>query len=193
MSGKLNKKIISRIFFWIILVSFIITVIYYLIHDVRLNLEIMKLGITDIPEIRLENIKFERDISGARWKVSIPGLERKRGVVKILSIDISRELASGDIWELKGDSGEYIENSEIAVFNKISGRMVMDGQVYELYAPAVLWEKSGDLVTLSNGVAIKGGAGSISADKAKVEAGNLIIMEKGGEIIWNISSYDIKI
>jgi len=192
LSGKLNKKIISRIFLWVILISFTITVVSYLIHDVKLNIEIMKLAITDVPEIRLENIKFERDAFGSRWKINIPSLERQRGVVRISSIDISREFSNGDIWRIIGDNGEYIESSETAVFNEISGRMVVDGQIFNLYAPFVLWEKSGDLVTLSKGVAIKGGFSSISADKAKVESGNLITIEKGGEIIWNLSSYDIK-
>ena len=193
LSGKINKRILGRIFLWMVFISLMVTVTAYLVHDVKLNLEIMKLAITDVPEIRLENIKYERYAFGSQWRINIPNLERQRGVVKLSSIDISREFPNGDVWKIKGDNGEYIESSETAAFNEISGHMVMDGQVFELYAPFVLWEKSGDLVILSEGVAIKGGFGSISADKAKVYSGNLITIEKGGEIIWNLSSFDIKI
>ena len=192
LSGKLNNKKIIRIFLWAALVSFAVTLISYLIHDVKLNVEIIKLGISDVPEIRLENIKFERDISGSHWKINIPSLERQRGVVRISSIDVFRELSHGAMWEIRGNDGEYIESSEIAEFNDISGLIEVDGQVFKLYAPCILWEKSGDLVTFSKGFAIRGEFSSISADKAKVEAGNLITIEEGGEIIWNISSYDIK-
>ena len=193
LSGKLNKKTLSRTFLWIVLISLTVTVTSTLVHDVKLNLEIVKLAITDVPEIRLENIKFERYAFGSQWKINIPNLERQKGVVRLSSIDISREFSNGDIWKIKGDNGEYIESSETAAFNEVSGSMVMDGQVFELYAPFVLWEKSGDLVMLSKGVVIKGGSSSISADIAKVYSGNLITIEKGGEIIWNLSSFDIKI
>ena len=193
LSGKINKRILSRIFLWVVLVSLMVTVSAYLVHDVKLNLEIMKLAITDVPEIRLENIKFERDAFDSQWKINIPSLERQRGVVRLSSIDISREFLNDDIWKIKADNGEYIESSETAAFNEISGSMVMDGQVFELYAPYVIWEKSGDLVILSKGVAIKGVSSSISADIAKIYSGNLITIEKGGEIIWSISSFDIKI
>ena len=192
MSGKLNKKIISRVFLWGISILFAVTMVYFLIHDVGLNVEIMRLAITDIPELRLENIRFERDISGTHWRINIPSLERQSGIVRILSIYISREFSNGDIWEIRGNDGEYIENAETATFNEISGNVVVDGQVFEIHTPHALWERSGDLVTLSKGIVIRGGFGSISADKAKIEAGNLIIME-GGEIIWNISSYDARI
>jgi len=193
LSGKLKKKNLSRLFLWVILISFVVTVVIYLIHDVRLSTEILKLAITDVPEIRLESIRIEREIYGANTRINIPNLERQSGVVKISSIDISRELSNGDIWEIKGDSGEYIESSETAAFNEISGRIVLNGQIYELYAPNVSWEKSGDLVIFTKGVAIKGGFSSISADIVRVEKGKLITIEKGGEIIWNISGYDIKI
>jgi len=194
LSGKLKKpQKIRKSFLWGMLLLFTAIIISYLIHDIGLNTEIIKLAITDVPDLRLENIKFERDISGAIWKINVPSLERQKGVVKILSIDVTRELPNGHIWEIKSDNGEYMEDSEIAAFNEISGDIAVDGQVFKLYAPYALWEKNRDLVTFSKGFAIRGEFSSIFADEAKIEAGNLIIIEKGGEIIWNISSYDIKI
>ena len=190
--GKQSKKI-NRIFGWIILVSFVIILITYLMHDIRLSAEIIKLGFTNVPEIRIENIRFERDILGSIWRINIPSLERQDGVIKIFSIDVLRELSNGDIWEISGENGEYIENSEIAEFNGISGRIVLDGQVFELNAPCITWEKNDDLIVLSKGISVNGEFASLSANKAKVEAGNFITIEEGGEIIWNISSYDIKI
>jgi hypothetical protein len=177
---------------WIVLVLFATIAITFLMHDIGLNVEIIKLGFTDAPEIRLENIRFERDIFESHWRISIPSLERRKEITKISSVNIFREFSNGDIWEIRGDNGEYIESSEIAMFREVSGRMIMDGRAFDLYAPTVLWEKSGDLVVFLEGIAINGEFSSVSADKAKVEAGNLITIE-GGEIIWNFLSYDIRI
>ena len=176
---------------WLISISFAIIVVIYLMHDVKLNEEIKKLIVNNTPEIILENIIFERDMFDSLWKITVPSLERQKEVVKISSIDISRKFSNGDIWEIAGNNGEYIESTEIAAFNEISGNIVIDGQPLQLYAPYVSWEKSGDLVVLSKGITINGEYGSLSADKAKLESANLVILE-GGEIIWNILSYDLR-
>ena len=192
MYGKLNKKKLSRIFLWIVLILFVVLIITYLMRDAGLNVEIMRMGIADAPDVRLENIRFEREIFESRWRISIPRLERQREIIRILSIDVFREFSNGNIWEIRGYHGEYIESSETAIFNEVSGQMIMDGRAYKFYAPGASWEKSGDLVVFSKGIAINGEFSSISADKAKVEDGNLITIE-GGEIIWNSLSYDIRI
>jgi len=177
---------------WIVIVLFIILVVNSLLRDVNLNVEIIKMSLSDTPEIRLENIRFERDMFGSQWKITIPSLEKRKETIRISSIDVYREFSNGDIWEIRGINGEYVESSEIAMFNEVSGSMLMDDRVYDFYAPSVLWEKSGDLVVFLKGIVINGEFSSISADKAKVEAGNLITIE-GGEIIWNFISYDTRI
>jgi hypothetical protein len=191
LSGKLNIKKINRLFLWIILVSFAIMIVTYLVHDVKLNIETAKLIIANVPEIRLENIRFERDMFDSHWRISIPNLERLREVVRVFSVDISREFSNGDTWKISGDNGEYIESSEMATLNEVSGHIVIDGKFYEFYAPCASWEKSGDTVVLSKGVTINGEFGSISAGKARIEDGNLVTVERG-EITWNFLSYDIR-
>ncbi|MCL2146310.1 MAG: hypothetical protein FWH52_00760 [Synergistaceae bacterium] len=191
MSGKTYIKKINKILIWGVTISFVIMIIIYLMHDVKLNIETAKLGLNNAPEIRIENIKFERDMFGSLWKISIPSLERQKEVVKIVSIDIFREFPNGDAWEITGYNGEYIESSETATLNDISGHLVVDGRAYEIYAPEASWEKSGDYVVLSKGAAVNGEFGSMSADRANIEAGNLLTIE-GGEIVWNFSSYDTR-
>jgi hypothetical protein len=176
---------------WVFSISLAVTLITFLIHDVKLNEEIKKLSAADTPEITLDNIRFERDMFDSLWKINIPSLERQKEVVKILSIDISREFPNGDIWELNGKSGEFVERSEIATFNEISGHIIFDGQTLEIYAPHVSWEKSGDLVVISKGIRINGEYSSLSADSAKVEDGNMVTIERG-EIVWNFLSYDLR-
>jgi len=191
LSGKTYIKKINKILIWGVTISFVIMIIIYLMHDVKLNIETAKLGLNNAPEIRIENIKFERDMFGSLWKISIPSLERQKEVVKIVSIDIFREFPNGDAWEITGYNGEYIESSETATLNDISGHLVVDGRAYEIYAPEASWEKSGDYVVLSKGAAVNGEFGSMSADRANIEAGNLLTIE-GGEIVWNFSSYDTR-
>ena len=176
---------------WGITISFAVMIITYLVHDVKLNIETAKLGLNNAPEISIENIKFERDMFGSLWKISIPTLERQKEVVRILSIDVFREFPNGDVWKITGYNGEYIESSETATLKDISGSLVIDGQAFEIYAPQASWEKSGDFIVLSNGVAVNGELGSMSADKANIEAGNMLNIE-GGEIIWNFASYDTR-
>jgi hypothetical protein len=166
-------------------------VITYLMHDVKLNVETAKLTLNNTPEIRIENIRFERNMFGSLWKINIPSLERQKEVAKIPSIDIYRKFSNGDIWEITGYNGEYFESSETAELNDISGIIVIDGQAFEVYVPCASWERSEDSVVLSKGVAVNGKFGAMSADKAKIEAGNLISIE-GGKIIWNSTSYDIR-
>jgi hypothetical protein len=191
LSGKAYNKTINKILFWGISILFAIMIINYLVQDAKLNIETAKLGLNNTPEIRIENMRFERDISGSLWRINIPSLERQKEVTRILSIDVFREFPNGDVWKITGYDGEYIESSETAILNDISGRLVIDGKAFEVYAPQASWEKSGDFVALSKGAAINGEFCSMSADKAIIEDGNLLNIE-GGEIIWNFVSYDTR-
>ena len=191
MFGRLNKKSIIKSFTWVVTVLFAIIIIAYIIHDVRLNEEILKLSTTDTPEIRIENVRFERDMFGSLWKINIPSLERQKEIIRILSIDITRIFSNDETWRIKGNSGEYIENSEKAALNGVSGHIVLDGHVLEILATRVSWEKSGDLVILSDGFRINSKFSSLSADKAIIEDANLVTIE-GGEIVWNFVSYDLR-
>lgn len=191
MFGKLNRGIVIRNLLWLVFVSFAIIVIIYLIHDVKLKEEILKLSNIDTPEIRLENIKFEREMFGSLLKINIPSLERQKNIVKLLSVDVTRVFQNGETWKIKGDSGEYIESYEIARLNRVSGHVVLDGYFFELCASVISWEKSGDLVILSEGVNVNGSFASLSADKVEVKDANIATIERG-EIVWNFTSYDLR-
>lgn len=101
------------------------------VRDINLREEINKFAKVDLPEMTMQNIKFEREMFGARWNVNVVSMERQGGVVKISSFDASRET----------DSSVSRIHSQKAIYNEAE-------KIVELPEGGVItWVISGDTIS----------------------------------------------
>ena len=58
-----------------------------------------------MPGIVMENLEFDREISGDRWIVRLPFAEKRGEQAIVRSIDIRRRMGSGGEWYFFGTQG----------------------------------------------------------------------------------------
>ncbi|MDR1620788.1 MAG: hypothetical protein LBS00_00260 [Synergistaceae bacterium] len=155
----------------------------YAFRDIRLDTDILRESLEKMPGVVLENLEFEREISGDLWRVRVPLTERRDGTITIRSADV-RRLSRGREWYFLGARGFYSEKAESADLFSLLGTLETDTRVLNLESPWLSWSKDENVFLFPKGLTIYDAEFILQSDAASVDVSGIVLLDKGGVIRW---------
>ncbi len=158
--------------------------IRYAFHDIDLNVDLLREGLERMPGLVMENLAFEREISGDLWQVNIPLAERNGDLVRVHSVDVHRWLSDGKEWYLRGDHGTYYVKGGDARLFRLLGTLETGTRVLNLESPTLSWSQNTNEFLFPKGFTIYDSEFILKTDLASVDENGLIQLDRGGTIRW---------
>jgi hypothetical protein len=159
----------------------------YAFRDIALDVDLLRESLQRIPSVVLENLEFEREISGDLWQVRIPLAERRDGRVEVRSVDVTRRMENGREWYFRSAAGFYSEKAESADLISLLGTLETDSRVLNLESPYLSWTPSGTEGSgffFPRGLLIYDSEFLLTADTASIDEEGVILLDRGGVIKW---------
>jgi hypothetical protein len=161
----------------------------YALRDISLDANLLRESLQRIPAVVLENLEFEREISGDLWQVRIPLAERRDGRVEVRSVDVSRRMGNGREWYFRSVSGFYSEETGSADLIALLGTLETNSRVLNLESPYVSWtrtgaEEGGGGFFFPRGLLVYDDEFFLTADVASIDEEGVILLDRGGVIKW---------
>jgi hypothetical protein len=158
----------------------------YAFRDIALDVNLLRENLQQMPSVVLENLEFEREISGDLWQVRILLAERRGGRVEVRSVDVSRRLANGGEWYFRSAAGFYSEKAGSADLVALLGTLETDSRVLNLESPYLSWNGSepGNGFLFPQGLTIYDDEFFLTASAASIDEEGVILLDKGGVIRW---------
>ncbi|GHS85974.1 hypothetical protein AGMMS49957_03210 [Synergistales bacterium] len=191
ISDMKNKKAFLALFLAVLCVGWLAR---YVVRDINLDVDILRMSIEKMPAIVMENLDFEREISGDFWRAHIPRASRSDGIVEVSSIDVTRLAHDGKEWYFKSASGFYSEKTGSADFYGLLGTLETGSRVLNLESAKLLFlghEISGDKnardgyeFLFPDGFVAYDAEVLITAESARLDKDGVILLDKGGVIKW---------
>ena len=167
-----------------VLVVGIVALVRYAMRDMRLDVDLLREGLMNMPGLVMENMQLAREVSGDVWHVRVPYLERRGELVAVRSVDVRRQIREGGEWYLFGAEGVYSNDERTACVNGLLGTLEAPARIWNLESPRVLWsEASGDFV-FPRGLTLYDDEFLLSAPEASMDRTGVVLLEKGGQLQW---------
>jgi len=160
----------------------------YAFEDYYLNLDQLRESLENVPVVVLENLEFEREISGEMWRVKTPVAERKHDIVEFYSMDVQRRFVSGKEWFFTGSRGIYSETAESADVTDVVGTMETDTRVLNLESPFLEWTMNENLFLFPRGLVVHDPEFLLEADLASLDESGIMALNEGAVIRWRKSA-----
>lgn len=173
----------SHLFFLVIFLGTVL-LIRYAFHDIKLDVDLLREGLERMPGLVLENLEFEREISGDLWQVKVPLAERHNGIVEVHSVDIHRLLADGKEWYFRSACGTYREKEGEAELFQLLGTMETGERVMNLESPELSWSQDSQEFLFPEGFTIYDSEFILKTDLASIDENGVIMLNRGGTIRW---------
>ena len=156
----------------------------YVFRDINLDLDLLRESLENMPVVVMENLEFEREISGELWQVRVPLAERRDEMVEVRSVDVRRRLADGKEWFFLGSRGVYSEAAESADLTRLLGTLETDARVLNLESPGLSWTRSENVFLFPMGLSIYDAEFILETDLASLDASGVMALDKGAVVRW---------
>jgi len=158
--------------------------IKYISSDINLDLDLLRKSLENMPAVVLENLEFEREISGDMWWVRVPLAKRQNYIVEVHSVDVRRRLADGNEWFFMGSRGLYSETAESADLTGLLGTLETGTRVLNLESPLLSWSKSTDVFLFPRGLVIYDAEFLLETKLASLDISGVVALNEGAVIRW---------
>lgn len=156
----------------------------YVMRDLHLDVDLLREGLLRMPGIVMENLQFDREISGDRWIVNLPLAERVGAQVIVRSIDIRRRLTSGGEWYFWGAHGVYSHDEKAAVLRGLLGTLEMPDRVLNLESPRLEWREAKREFFFPSGLTLYDDEFVLRTMEASMDESGMVLLDKGGSVTW---------
>jgi hypothetical protein len=156
----------------------------YALRDIRLDVDLLREGLERMPGLMLENLEFEREISGDLWRVQIPWARRNDGRVEVRSLDVHRRIAQGGEWYFRSGQGVYSEEAASLDLGPLLGTLGTGSRVLNLESPLISWSREVNEFLFPKGLTIYDAEFILRANVASLDASGTVLLDKGGVIRW---------
>ena len=177
-------KIKRRTLLLILALVGIVVLARYVMRDIRLDVDLLRETLAKTPGVVLENLEFEREISGDLWKIRLPLAERRNGEIHVTSMDVRRQLADGHVWYFWGNEGFYQEEAQRARLKKLLGTMETATRVMNLESPELLWSQREGSFFFPQGLTLYDSEFILKTSEASMDSSGVIVLDEGGSIRW---------
>ncbi len=162
----------------------IAVLVRYVMRDLRLDVDLLREGLLRMPGIVMENLEFDREISGDRWRVRLPLAERLGEQVTVRSIDIRRRIVSGGEWYFFGAHGVYSNDEKAAVLRGLLGTLETPTRVLNLESPSLEWREARNEFRFPSGLTLYDDEFVLETPEASMDESGVVLLEKGGTLVW---------
>jgi hypothetical protein len=176
---------IKKSFIFLTLAVFCVgLMVRYALRDISLDVDLLREGLERMPGLLLENLEFEREISGDFWRVQIPWAQRSGGRVEVRSFDVHRRIADGGEWYFRSARGVYSEEAASVDLGPLLGTLATGVRVLNLESPRLFWSRDGSDFLFPEGLTIYDAEFILRADVASLDASGTVLLDRGGVIRW---------
>lgn len=156
------------------------------IRDSKLDVDLLRESLLNMPGIVMQNIRFSRTVSGDLWQVRLPYLEQRDKAVNFRSADIRRSL-SGDKgqWLFFGQSGIYSDDTKTASISNLTGSINDTKRTWLLESPKLTWLNENNTFIFPQGLTIHDNEFSLRTPLASTDNSRVILLQHGGVIKWS--------
>ncbi|MDR1377973.1 MAG: hypothetical protein LBJ36_02845 [Synergistaceae bacterium] len=176
---------IKKIFVFLAVAVFCIgLMVRYTLRDIHLDVNLLREGLENMPGLLLENLEFEREISGDLWQVQIPWARRSENKIEVRSLDVRRQIADGGEWYLRSNQGVYSEEAASLDIGPLLGTLEMGPRVLNLESPRLFWSKDEDEFLFPKGLTIYDAEFLLKANVASLDVSGVVLLDRGGVIQW---------
>ena len=156
----------------------------YVFSDINLDLDLLRKSLENMPTVVLENLEFEREISGDMWWVRIPLAQRRDDMVEVHSVDVRRRLEDGNEWYFMGSRGFYSETAESADLTGLLGTFETDERVLNLESPFLSWSRNTEVFLFPRGLILYDAEFLLETELASLDASGVVALNEGAVIRW---------
>ena len=163
----------------------LIVIVSYARRDIKLNVDLLRDSLLNMPGIVMENIQLARTISGDLWRVRIPYLDRQDNAIHMRSLDIRRSV-SGDKgeWYFFGRSGVYSEDAKAASLSGLLGTLETGTRTLNLESSRLYWKDGEDALVFPEGLSVYDDEFMLKTTHASIDKSGVVLLEKGGVLQW---------
>jgi len=151
----------------------------YVFRDINLDLDLLRESLENMPVVVMENLEFEREISGELWQVRVPVAERRDKMIELHSMDVRRKLADGKEWFFLGSRGVYSEAAESADVTRLLGTLETGARVLNLESPFLSWSRSENVFLFPMGLSIYDAELILETELASLDAQGVMELNNG--------------
>jgi len=177
---KLNKNHL----FLFLMFCFIGVMAYFVFLDLNRDLDALRESFEDVPVVVIENLEFEREISGELWRMRTPVAERRHDIVELHTVDVQRRFASGKEWFFTGLHGLYSEATASADVTDLVGTMETETRVLNLESPLLSWTMDENVFLFPKGVIVYDVEFLLETDLASLDESGILALNEGAVIRW---------
>lgn len=156
----------------------------YVMRDLRLDVDLLRESLMRMPGIVMENLEFDREISGDRWIVRLPFAEKRDEQAIVRSIDIRRRIGSGGEWYFFGAHGVYSHDERTAAIQDLLGTLETPDRVLNLESPGLEWRESRNEFFFPQGFTLYDDEFALRTLEASLDESGVMLLEKGGTVTW---------
>ena len=156
----------------------------YVMRDLSLDVDLLREGLLHMPGVVMENLEFDREVSGDRWRVRLPLAEKLGERVMVRSIDIRRRTESGAEWYFFGAQGVYSHDEGAAVIQGLLGTLETPTRVLNLESPRLEWREAGGEFSFPLGLTLYDDEFVLRTSEASMDESGVVVLEKGGTVTW---------
>jgi len=156
----------------------------YVMRDLSLDVDLLREGLLHMPGIVMENLEFDREVSGDRWRVRLPLAEKRGEQVMVRSVDIRRRMGSGGEWYFFGAQGVYSNDERAASIKGLLGTLETPTRVLNLESPRLDWREAGGEFSFPLGLTLYDDEFVLRTSEASMDESGVVVLEKGGTVTW---------
>lgn len=156
----------------------------YVMRDLRLNVDLLRESLMRMPGIVMENLEFDREISGDRWIVRLPFAEKRGEQAIVRSIDIRRRMGSGGEWYFFGAHGVYSHDERAAAIRNLLGTLETPDRVLNLESPELEWREARKEFFFPRGFTLYDDEFALRTLEASLDESGVMLLEQGGRVTW---------
>ena len=163
----------------------LIVIVSYARRDIKLNVDLLRESLLNMPALVMENIHFAREISGDMWRVDVSYLDREGSAIHMRSLDIRRE-SSGDKgeWYFFGKSGVYSYDIQAANISGLVGTLETETRTLNLESSRLHWKEGENYLLFTEGLSIYDDEFVLRTSQASIDKSGVVLLEKGGVLQW---------
>lgn len=163
----------------------LVVIVSYARRDIKLNVDLLRDSLLNMPGLVMENIHFAREVSGNMWRVDISYLDREGSAIHMRSLDIKRE-SSGDKgeWYFFGRSGVYSYDVQAANISGLLGTLETNTRTLNLESSRLDWKEGEDSLAFPEGLTIYDDEFMLKTPQASIDKSGVVLLEKGGVLQW---------
>ena len=156
----------------------------YVMRDLSLDVDLLREGLLHMPGVVMENLEFDREVSGDRWRVRLPLAEKLGERVMVRSVDIRRRTESGGEWYFFGAQGVYSNDERAASIEGLLGTLETPTRVLNLESPRLDWREAGREFSFPLGLTLYDDEFVLRTSEASMDESGVVVLEKGGTVTW---------